>query len=97
MGFVECEVRRGVCDTGFVVKNGPEPWPWPLIIVDLFFQIRLIFQIHNRREGSLFVRCSEPQIQTKVQTRERAVVSLQPKNPTLSRSRDRNVLRFSVV
>ena len=49
------------------------------------------------REGSLFVHCSEPQIQTKVQTRERGVVSLQPKNPTLSRNRDRNVLRFSVV
>ena len=49
------------------------------------------------REGSLFIRCSELQIQAKVQTRKQGVVSLQPKTPTLSRTRDRNVLRFSVV
>ena len=31
------------------------------------------------REGLLFIHCSELQIQTKVQTREWGVVSLQPK------------------
>ena len=30
--FVAREARRGVCDSGFVVENGPQPWPWPLII-----------------------------------------------------------------
>ena len=38
--------------------------------------------------GPLFVRCSEPQILAKVQTRERGVVSLQPKIPS-NLTRDR--------
>ena len=30
--FVAREARREVCDSGFVLENGPQPWPWPLIM-----------------------------------------------------------------
>ena len=31
LAFVAGEARHGVWDSGFVVGNGPQPWPWPLI------------------------------------------------------------------
>ena len=32
LAFVAGEARRGVWDSGFVVGNGPQPWPWPLML-----------------------------------------------------------------
>ena len=42
LAFVAGEAQRGVWDSGFVVGNGPQPRPWPLILFGPWHPGRLL-------------------------------------------------------